>query len=213
MLLSQRSEKTTIPGPAGALEALLALPANNSSNLVAIICHPHPLHGGSMTNKVITTVAKACDELNMITIRFNYRGVAGSEGEYDNAIGEVEDLLAVHKWAQNRFPNAQYILAGFSFGSYICCAAAPTINPKALITIAPAIVRQSYDNVSSFSGNWWLIQGELDELTDATVVFEWFEQHASGNNIIKIANASHFFHGCLPQLQQEIVSNIGPQII
>ena len=211
MLLSQRSEKITIPGPAGDLEALLAVAAN--SNLIAIICHPHPLHGGSMTNKVITTVAKACDELNMTTIRFNYRGVGSSEGKYDNARGEVEDLLAVHQWAQTKFPNAQYILAGFSFGSYICCAAASTIKPKALITIAPAIVRQSYEGVCSFSGNWWLIQGEKDELTDAKLVFEWFGQHANRNNIIKIANASHFFHGCLPQLQQEIVSKIGPQLI
>jgi uncharacterized protein len=212
-LLSNRSEKIIIPGPAGDLEALLALPTNNDSNFVAIICHPHPLYGGSMTNKVITTVAKACDELNMTTIRFNYRGVGNSAGEYDNAAGEVEDLLAIYNWAKARFPRASYVLAGFSFGSYICCAAAPTIQPETLITIAPAIVRQSYADVVDYKGKWWLIQGVQDELTDASVVFEWFKKNVNSTNIIKINNASHFFHGCLPQLQHEIVSKIGPEIL
>jgi alpha/beta superfamily hydrolase len=212
-LLSQRSEKIIIPGPAGALEALLALPTNNCSDFVTIICHPHPLYGGSMTNKVVTTIAKSCDELNMATIRFNYRGVGNSDGIYDNAKGEREDLLAIHAWAKNRFPHAAYILAGFSFGSYICCAAAENIKPTALITIAPAIARQSYADVMTYKGQWWLIQGEQDELTDAATVFEWFKKHVSSTRIINIANASHFFHGCLPQLQHEIVNTIGPSIL
>lgn len=166
-----------------------------------------------MNNKVITTVAKACDELNMVTIRFNYRGVGNSDGVYDEAKGEIKDLLAVHSWAQERFHNAKYVLSGFSFGSYICCAGAMNINPKALITIAPAIVRQSYADVASYQGNWWLIQGGQDELTDANLVFKWFLEHRDDNKIIKIPEASHFFHGCLPKLQHEIVMNIGPSIV
>ena len=207
LLLSQRTKKINIIGPCGDLEALLSIPEKILG--VAVVCHPHPQHGGTMHNKVVTTLTKSLDILNYITIRFNYRGVGKSVGSYANGIGEVEDLLAVYSWIQNNYPNLACILAGFSFGSYICLHASLTINPKAVITVAPAIFRQDYRSCENYSGTWWLIQGGNDELTEADKVYSWAEDLACKNNIIKIDKASHFFHGCLNILEEKIITIIG----
>ena len=102
-----------IPGPAGDLEAVLSCPAV-ANEQVTIICHPHPMHGGTLQNKVVHTIAKALHESGMHTVRFNFRGVGASEGQYDDAVGEVDDLLAVVDWVASRIPAAQIRLAGFS---------------------------------------------------------------------------------------------------
>jgi len=210
-LLSERTKKTIINGNCGKIEALYTKSEqlNSYASHYAIICHPHPLHGGSMNNKVVTTIAKSLDQLGISTLRFNFRGVGNSEGEFDNTIGEYEDLLAAHNWMQNKFPENPCILAGFSFGSYICCKAASTINPSALITVAPAVVSQDYGPYPKYNGAWHLIQGDKDEITDPNAVTTWAKQKKPTPNIISIAGAGHFFHGKLHELELQLTENIG----
>src|SRR6476660_7667640 len=127
-----------INGPVGLLEvAENPAPPTSTIMTTAIICHPHPLYGGSMTNKVVTTLGRAFENLGATTIRFNYRGVGKSEGKYDNAVGEIQDLLAIIQYAKQKYPYNKFWLAGFSFGTYIAFMAALDIIPEKLILVAP----------------------------------------------------------------------------
>jgi len=128
-----------LPGPAGQLEALVSTPQQNARETVAIICHPNPLFEGTMHNKVVTTIAKAFDLLGLTTVRFNYRGVGKSEGEYGETIGETEDCLAIVDWVQKTYPNYSLWLSGFSFGAYISASVANQMAVAQLVSIAPAV--------------------------------------------------------------------------
>ena len=203
LLLSQRRQRQLLPGPMGNIETLYATP-ESSKPYIAIICHPHPLHGGTMTNKVVTTLAKTLDTFGAITLRFNYRGVGASEGSYDQAIGEYDDLIAMRDWLQQQHPDNQLILAGFSFGSFLVAKAAQVCQPATLITVAPAIKRQAYGTYPDYPGPWCLIQGEQDELTEASAVYDWAQQHPHPPSVIRIPDASHFFHGKLSDIETHL---------
>jgi alpha/beta superfamily hydrolase len=202
-LLSQRSKKTQLSGPAGNIEALYAQP-EQPKPYIAVICHPHPLHGGTMTNKVVTTLAKTLDTFGATTLRFNYRGVGASDGEYDHAIGEYDDLIAMTHWLRTQHPGSQLILAGFSFGSFLVAKAAAACQPALLITVAPAIKRQAYGDYPQYAGPWCLIQGDEDELTPASTVYAWADQHPTPPSIMRIPDASHFFHGKLGDIEARL---------
>ena len=115
-LIRPTTERATIAGPVGSLEALLEIPAGADGSRVAVICHPHPVHGGTMTNKVVHMLAKACNERGVPALRFNFRGVGASAGRYDEGEGETQDALAAIDWALQRWPGAALWAAGFSFG-------------------------------------------------------------------------------------------------
>src|SRR5438552_13678872 len=106
-----------IPGPAGALEAKTTRPAGEAKG-TAVVCHPHPLYGGTMENKVVHTLARSFDDLALQTVRFNFRGVGASAGVFAQGIGETGDVLAVLNWVRARVPGNLW-LAGFSFGAYM----------------------------------------------------------------------------------------------
>src|SRR4029453_7853334 len=109
------TQSVTIPGPAGSIQALLGVPANvGNPRAIAVICHPHPLYGGTMTNKVVHVLAKAFNEVGVPAVRFNYRGVGASVGTYDDGNGETDDTLAALHWAAQRWPEAELWLGGFS---------------------------------------------------------------------------------------------------
>ena len=134
------AEALTISGPAGALETLLEVPAAGAPvGGFAVVCHPHPLHGGTMQNKVVHTLARALQEAGIATLRFNFRGVGASAGSYDEGRGEIEDALAVIAYGRARWPGAALTLAGFSFGAQVALLAAPSSAPARLITVAPPV--------------------------------------------------------------------------
>jgi alpha/beta superfamily hydrolase len=118
-----RAEALRIAGPAGALEGVLEDPQVSPQPGFAVICHPHPLYGGTMQNKVVHTIGRACQEFGMPTVRFNFRGVGASAGHYDEGRGETQDALAVIAWGRARWPASPLILAGFSFGAMIALRA------------------------------------------------------------------------------------------
>ena len=133
-------ENFLIQGPTGVLEALLVQPDSYvAGNPVSVVCHPHPLHGGTMANKVVHIIADAFNKLGITTLRFNFRGVGHSAGRYDNGEGEVDDLVAVTDWLKERYPEAPIWLAGFSFGSYVAALAHEKVSPTKLLLVAPAV--------------------------------------------------------------------------
>ena len=115
--MPRRIESLTIPGPAGSLEALLEEPDHCEPRLAAVVCHPHPLFGGTMHNKVVYRIARGLRRAGIVVLRFNFRGVGRSEGEHAHMIGEVEDARAALEYLRARYPHLAYALAGFSFGS------------------------------------------------------------------------------------------------
>jgi alpha/beta superfamily hydrolase len=117
--MARRIESVMIPGPVGRLEALLEEPEEGEPRAAALVCHPHPQHGGTMHTKVVHRTARGLRKAGAVVLRFHYRGVNLSEGEYDHGIGEIEDARACLKYLRARYPDLPYCLAGFSFGSRI----------------------------------------------------------------------------------------------
>ncbi|MEO8402335.1 MAG: alpha/beta fold hydrolase [Gammaproteobacteria bacterium] len=200
------NESTLIlQGPAGDLE-LLALPTEKPSNTTAIICHPHPLFGGTMKNKVVTTLSRVCHDLGARTVRFNFRGVGKSAGIHDEGRGEVDDVLVIADWIKTNFPNDKIWLAGFSFGAYVATKAAMKLSPAKLITIAPQASRFKQDDLIQVTCPWILVQGEEDEVVSAEDVFAWVETLQPKPQVIRMPGAGHFFHGQLLELRSRLES-------
>ena len=198
-------QPASIAGPAGSLEARIEDPAPGLvPRVVGVVCHPHPLYGGTMQNKVVHTAARAMQELGAPTVRFNFRGVGASEGGYDEGVGEVEDALAACAWARARWRCEALWLAGFSFGAAVALRAALTARPEALVTIAPPVGRIIVEPVARPQCPWLVVQGERDELVDAGEVRRWAGGFASPPRVAMLAEAEHFFHGQLGGLRAAI---------
>ena len=117
--MPRRIESHLLDGPAGKLEALLETPEEAAPRAAALVCHPHPLFGGTMHNKVVHRVARALRSSGYVVLRFNFRGAGKSEGRHDLGVGEIEDARAALGWLRQRYPGLPYTLAGFSFGSRV----------------------------------------------------------------------------------------------
>jgi alpha/beta superfamily hydrolase len=200
-----RREALTLEGPAGRLEALLEEPKDLSANAVAVLCHPHPQFHGTMLNKVVHTLGRAASGLGAPSVRFNFRGVGASEGEYAQGLGEVEDTLAVIDWARTRYPGAALWLAGFSFGSMVSMRAAVTAQPDCLVSIAPPAPRvASFLEGEQPNCPWLIVQGDADEVCDCEAVVSWVNSLAPGPELIVLPGVSHFFHGRLTLLRETV---------
>lgn len=200
-------ETLRLEGGAGAVEALLEVPAGSATpRAVAVCCHPHPLYGGALTNKVIHTVARAFVGAGVPALRFNFRGVGASEGVHDEGRGETEDVIAVAAWARQRFPGAALWLAGFSFGAWVALRAAPKVSPELLVSVAPPVGRWDFSGIARPRCPWLLVQGTADELLDASVVEAWARALSPDVRIVSMDGASHFFHGRLHELQDAVTA-------
>lgn len=206
-----------IQGPSGQLEVEYQL--GEWTKPWVVIAHPHSLHGGSMQNKVVTTLARAAHKLGMTPVRFNFRGVGKSQGVFDDGCGEQADLVQVVQWVRQEqqflamendekdprnhqaWCSSGVFLAGFSFGAYVTYAAASHIKPQHLLSVAPAT------NIWTFAAldlpaPWALIQGGQDEVVNAPDNLHWAINHPQRPDIHWRAQASHYFHGQLPWLGQ-----------
>ncbi|HQV22414.1 MAG TPA: alpha/beta fold hydrolase [Agitococcus sp.] len=204
------SATSYVQGQAGRIEVRVIMPSHELPNSVAVLCHPHPLYGGTMDNKVVTTIARAFKEKNIATVLFNFRGVGQSDGVHDHAHGEVDDLLAVITWATQHMQADSLYLAGFSFGSYVAAAAvsrlADNITLKKLYLIAPPVHHYAFNELNLPIAQSLVIQGDADEVVPAQDVFLWAEQQQL--SLIKFEGCSHFFHGRLVELRQSILDNL-----
>ncbi len=194
-----------LPGPAGQLEVLTTRPQEPLKG-VGIICHPDPRQGGTMKNKVVTIVARAFSELGLATVRFNYRGIGASTGEYGHVTGELADLEAIISWVNIVLPGTPLWLAGFSFGSYVSALAAQTVFPSHLISIAPPVDRYPFQELKSITCPWLVIQGDQDEVVSFEEVKAWAANPPSPLRFVIMPGASHFFHGRLMELKEHIVN-------
>ena len=205
------STEVSIPGPEGNLQAILDQPEGDiQPQFIAINCHPHSLHGGTMTNKVTHTISRSIAGLGIISLRFNFRGVGQSEGSYDEGRGEKLDLIAVARWMKAKYPQSLLILTGFSFGSFVSAWAAESIEPIVLISVAPPVARFSFEGFSRPEAAWVVIMGDEDELVEYSDVTQWVKSFTLPPSLITMAGASHFFHGRLVELRDNIEQVVLP---
>ena len=198
------NQSVTLTGPAGALEALTVCPAHPAIAATAVILHPHPLHGGTMQNKVVHTLARGFAELGVASVRFNFRGVGASAGRFANGEGETEDALAVIEWVRARCPGTPVWLAGFSFGAYIALRVAASAQVHGLVTVAPAVHLYDFSTLTLPPCPWLLIQGEADEVVSAKAVHDWLSGIAPSPQALFLPDVGHFFHGRLNDLRSAL---------
>lgn len=183
-------------GSAGNLEGIVHVPDDIPCG-IAVVAHPLPTMGGTMENKVAVMLAKTFAELGCVTLRFNFRGVGASEGEFTGGDGEEQDLIAVVRYAQEQFgEELPLLLSGFSFGGYVAARAAQKLQPQHLVLAAPAVGRFAMPAVSP---DTLVIHGEHDDVVPLADALDWARpQHLP---IVVLPQAEHFFHGRLTQLR------------
>jgi len=191
-------------GPAGLLECVVDGPADAPRGL-AVVCHPHPLFGGTMDNKVVQTLSRALVQLGWKTVRFNFRGIGASEGAWDDGVGEVDDALAVI--AHHRAPSQALLLAGFSFGAFVAAAAASRLpeaqRAERLVLVGPSTQKQLVPVVPA---NTVVIHGEADDVVPLASTLDWARPQSLP--VIVFPGVGHFFHGQLPLLKRVVMEQL-----
>jgi uncharacterized protein len=201
------NDRLLIDGPAGALESILE-DAGMPGPSYAVVCHPHPLFGGTMDNKVVTTLARALRDARVPTLRFNFRGVGSSAGGFDQGMGETADADAVATWGAQHWPDRSLIIAGFSFGGYVAMRLALARSAARLITVAPALQR-----FEAFSGHvpdcpWLIVQGDADDVVDPKAIVAWAQRLTPAPRLVVLPGVGHFFHGHLLELHDAVLDSM-----
>jgi len=202
--VNSQTVRQLVPGPAGAIECAIDAPAVPERG-VAVICHPHPQHGGTMDNKVAQTLARAAVALGWRSVRFNFRGVGASEGRWDDGRGEVDDALAVVD--AMRRAGEPLLLAGFSFGAYVASQAAARLageaRPQRLVLVGPSTQKQQMPAVPA---DTVVIHGEADDVVPLAATLDWARPQALP--VIVFPGTGHFFHGQLGLLKSVLVQQL-----
>jgi len=199
--MNSQTQRVKIAGPTGAIDCAIDEPPQAARG-VAVVCHPHPQHGGTMDNKVAQTLARAFVQLGYRAVRFNFRGVGDSEGTWDEGRGETDDALAVI--AAHRDPALPLVLAGFSFGAYVASQAAQRLPDDAkaerLVLVGPSTQKQQVPTVPA---DTLVIHGEADDVVPLSATLNWARPQALP--VVVIPGAGHFFHGQLTLLKNLVV--------
>jgi uncharacterized protein len=202
--MNPRTERRTVPGPAGDIECAIDAPAGTALGS-AVICHPHPVHGGTLDNKVVQTLARAYVGLGWRSVRFNFRGVGQSHGQWDEGVGEIEDALAVI--AALRDPALPWMLAGFSFGAFVAASAAQRLagpaGPARLVLVGPSTQKQQLPAVAA---DTVVIHGELDDVVPLAATLDWARPQSLP--VIVFPGVGHFFHGQLALLKSVVTQQL-----
>lgn len=203
--MNAQTLRQLVAGPAGQVECAIDAPVAGEPRGVAVICHPHPQHGGTMDNKVAQTLARAVVQLGWRSVRFNFRGVGASQGAWDDGVGEVDDALAVI--AASRDPNLPLLLAGFSFGGYVAASAAQRLpdetKPQRLVLVAPSTQKQA---VPAVPPDTVVIHGEADEVVPLAATLDWARPQALP--VVVFPGVGHFFHGQLALLKNVLLQQL-----
>jgi alpha/beta superfamily hydrolase len=200
-------------GPAGALECAADVPEPAEERPATVImCHPHPEHGGTMRNKVVTIIERSMRELGLRTVRFNFRGAGESEGSFDDGYGETDDLFAVAEWVRHVRPDDSLWLGGFSFGSYVALRAALNLDIGQLISIAPPVDRYAFDSLHHPECPWLVIQGDEDEVVSIDAVKDWVGKLKPPPELIVMQEADHFFHRRIMDLRGLLKNGVRDQL-
>ena len=206
--MNAHTQRLAVAGPAGSIECLVDLPASAPLG-TAVVCHPHPQHGGTMDNKVVQTLARAFVQLGWRCVRFNFRGTGASQGAWDDGVGEVDDALAVV--AALREPAAPFMLAGFSFGGFVAAAAASRLpeaeRPLRLVLVGPSTQKQQVPPVPA---DTLVIQGEIDDVVPLSATLDWARPQSLPVTVFP--GVGHFFHGQLALLRSVVVRELQPRL-
>lgn len=178
---------------------------SDEPHAIAVVCHPHPLQQGAMTNKVTYILARAFNDLGAVSLRFNFRGVGKSAGSFDNGTGETSDALAAMDWLSAKYPGLPLWLGGFSFGAYIALRTQSERAIKRLVTVAPAVERYGTESIKLPECPWLLVQGDADEVVSPQAVLEWANKLPRPPSLAILKGAGHFFHGRLNDVRQTVM--------
>ncbi len=204
--MNPRTTRHSVPGPAGEIECATDLPEATPLG-TAVVCHPHPQHGGTLDNKVVQTLARAFVTLGWRSVRFNFRGVGASQGAWDEGVGEIDDALAVI--AALHDPALPLLLAGFSFGAYVAASAALQLpaaaKPARLVLVGPSTQEQQLPAVPA---DTIVIHGETDDVVPLAATLDWARPQALP--VIVFPGVGHFFHGQLPLLKSVLLQQLQP---
>jgi alpha/beta superfamily hydrolase len=201
-------EECLIEGPAGQLQAVLEYAPDAGPCAVAVVCHPHPQYGGTLDNKVAFTLARAAVDTGAAALRFNFRGVGRSTGNFAAGTGEAEDLAAAETWLAARWPQLPVWRLGFSFGAAMVLKRTAAAPCAALIAVAPPTMHffeYGYNAGPPRAAHWLLIQGDADEVVDSQAVLAWAGAQEPLPEIRVVEGAGHFFHGRLTVLRTIVV--------
>jgi uncharacterized protein len=204
--VARRIESHLIPGPSGRLEALLEEPEHGDPREAVLVCHPHPRHGGTMHNKVVYRMARGLRKSGCVVLRFNFRGVNLSEGEYGHGFGEVEDARACLGWLRERYQDLPYSLAGFSFGSRVIlrlgCASE---DARRLIAVGFPTVYTDHDFVEKCRKPKIFIHSTRDEYGPKPDLEALFAKLAEPKRLIWVEAEDHFFRNALDEFERQII--------
>ena len=209
--MNSATRRISVPGPAGAIECAVDLPAAQTPPRgVALVCHPHPQHGGTLDNKVVQTLARALLQLGYRTVRFNFRGVGASAGVWDEGRGEVDDASAViaalreNGAAPGAVPTP-LVVAGFSFGGYVASQAAARLpegsKAERLVLVGPSTQKQQ---VAAVPPDTLVIHGEHDDVVPLAATLDWARPQSLP--VVVVPGGGHFFHGQLPLLKSIVLA-------
>jgi len=202
--MNSHTVRESLAGPAGAIECALDSPPGEAQG-VAVICHPHPVHGGTLDNKVVITLVRAFLAIGYRTVRFNFRGVGASQGGWDEGRGEVDDALAVI--AHYRDAAHPFMLAGFSFGAYVASQAAARLaddaKPLRMVLVGPSTQKQQMATVPA---DTIVVHGEADDVVPLQATFDWARPQSLP--VIVLPGVGHFFHGQLTLLKNVLVQQL-----
>ena len=205
--MNAQTQKSSFAGPAGMLEVARDEPSGASRG-VAVIAHPHPLFGGTLDNKVVQTLARAFTQAGWTAVRFNFRGVGGSQGIYDEGRGEVDDMLAV---VQHEAPTGELALAGFSFGAFVTSQVFARLLPERpvakLVLVGTAVSRFPVAPIAASAHEQTLVvHGELDDTVPLQAVLDWARPQLLPVTVVP--GGGHFFHGQLPLLKSLVARHL-----
>lgn len=201
-----------LPGQVGLLESVLTVPSILDQRFLAIIGHPHSLQGGTMNNKVVTTMVRAFKDLNIPSLRFNFRGVGKTTGGYDQGVGESEDMLEIAHLCQQEMPTVKLIFSGFSFGSYVAYRAAAQCDHALLLTIAPPVHHFDYTEFVPTPKPWILFQGDDDDVVTLQSILEFIAKSSYPIVFERFSETGHFFHGRLLDLKMRLIETLHHQL-
>src|SRR5258706_1507019 len=203
--MARKIESLFIPGPAGRLEAILEEPDEGDPREAALVCHPHPQHGGTMHNKVVYRMARGLRRSGAVVLRLNFRGVNRSEGSYGEGEGELEDARAALKYLGERYPDLRYTLAGFSFGSRVILRlGCEDAGARRLIAVGFPTRYHATSSLESCTLPRIFIQSTHDEYGPLEELRPFVESLPEPKKLIAVEAQDHFFVGGLEKLEQEI---------
>ncbi len=214
-MTSHRVRELSLQSPAGALRALHDSPSvewSGSGPRTALVCHPHPLYGGTMDNKVVHSVARELREHGVHVLRFNFRGAGGSEGLHDQGRGEVDDARAALDVAAGlagdaRVAPGSVLVAGFSFGSYVGLTAALN-DPRVgeLLAIAPPVNHYDFSEIAARARRLTVVYSDADELVPAPQVEAFLATCAHPPRVVRVQGSGHLFHGHLGDIRRAVAA-------